>query len=178
MPRTTRLAMLAVVMVTMTGGMIQTTATALAAPERPAALAHPAATGVVGPAYAGREVFKIVATTPGPRHATVQAWGAFKATGHFIRQTATIIFPKGRIIVHRRVRKTTYSGPNLQTCRFTIVQRGTFSVRKATGKYRGLHESGHFTSRLHGRLRKAGANRCSSTIVTKRTVTFEIGRAR
>jgi hypothetical protein len=85
---------------------------------------------------------------PGPRHATVQAWGAFKATGHFIRQTATITFPKGRIMVRRHVQKITYSGPNLQTCRFTIVERGTFSVKKATGKYRGLHETGHFTSKV------------------------------
>jgi hypothetical protein len=168
----TRLAMLALVLVTMTGGLIQTTQTAWAAP------ANPDAAPVVGPAYSGREVFKLVARVPGPRHATVQAWGAFKATGHFIRKTATITFPKGRIVVRRHVEKTSYSGPNLQTCRFTIVQRGTFSVRRATGKYHGLHESGHFTSRLHGRLKKTGPSRCSSKIVTKRTVTFEIGRAR
>jgi hypothetical protein len=57
------------------------------------------------------------------------------------------------------------------------VERGTFVVRKATGAYRGLHDSGHFTSRLHGRLQKTGTNRCSSKIVAKRTVTFETGKA-
>ncbi len=166
MPRTTRLAALAVGLAMMTGGLIQTAASASAAP------AHQA-----GPAFSGREVFKIVSRMPGPRHATVQAWGAFKATGHFIRKDATITFPKGRIIVRRHVGKVTYSGPNLRTCEFSIVERGTFVVRKATGAYRGLHESGHFTSRLHGRLKKAGTNRCSSKIVAKRTVTFETGRA-
>jgi hypothetical protein len=168
----TRLAMLATVLVTVTGGIIHTTETALAAPARPGAASE------VGPAYAGRLVFKIVATVPGPRRATAQAWGAFKASGHFIRKTATITFPKGRIIVHRHVDKTTYDGPNLQTCRFTIVQRGTFSVKRATGRYRGLHDSGHFTSRLHGRLKKTGPGRCGSKIVAKRTVTFDVGRAR
>ena len=184
MPRTTTsLAMIAVVLATLTGGMIQTAAAAwaapahMAAPARPALPADRAPVAAAGPAYAGREVFRIVARMPGPRHATVQAWGAFKATGHFIRQTATITFPKGRIIVRRHVQKITYSGPNLQTCRFTIVERGTFSVKKATGRYRGLHETGHFTSKLHGRLKKTGTNQCSSKIVAKRTVTFEIGRA-
>ncbi len=173
MPRTTRLAALAVVLAATTGGLIQTAASASAAPARPAGPAHHAV--AAGPAYSGREVFKIVARMPGPRHATVQAWGAFKATGHFIRQQATITFPKGRIIVRRHVQKVTYSGPDLQTCRFSIVERGTFVVTKATGRYRGLHESGHFTSRLHGRLKQAGTNQCSSKIVAMRTVTFEIG---
>ncbi len=167
MPRTTRLAAIAVVLATLTGGLIQTAARAEAAPAR-----------LAGPAYSGREVFKIVARMPGPRHATARARGAFTATGHFVRKDAALVFPKGRIVVRRHVKKVTYSGPNLRTCRFTIVQRGTFVVRKATGKYRGLHESGHFTSRLYGRLKKTGPNQCGSKIVAKRTVTYEIGKAR
>jgi hypothetical protein len=166
MPRTRRLAAIAVVLAAMTGGLIQTAANAAAAP------AH-----LAGPAYSGREVFKIVARMPGPQHATARAWGAFRATGHFIKKDAALTFPKGRIVVRRHVKKVTYGGPNLRTCRFTIVQRGTFVVRKATGKYRGLHESGRFTSRLYGTLKKAGTNECSSKIVAKRTVTFEIGTA-
>jgi hypothetical protein len=79
--------------------------------------------------------------------------------------------------VRRHVKKVTYSGPNLRTCRFTIVQCGTFVDREATGTYHGLHEPGRFTSRLYGRLRTAGTNRCSSKIVAKRPVTFEIGTA-
>lgn len=164
MPRTTRLAAIAVLLATISGGLIQTAASASAAHQ-------------AGPAYSGREVFKIVARVPGPRHATARAWGAFSATGYFVRKDATLVFPKGRIVVRRHVKKVTYSGPNLRTCRFTIVQRGTFVVRRATGKYRGLHESGHFTSRLYGRLKKTGTNQCGSKIVAKRTVTFEIGTA-
>jgi hypothetical protein len=166
MPLTTRLAALAAAFAMMTGGLIQTAASVSAAP------AH-----LASPAFSGREVFKIVFRMPGPRHATAQAWGAFKASGHFIRKEAAITFPKGRIIVRRHVGKVTYSGPNLRTCEFSIVERGTFVVRKATGAYRGLHDSGHFTSRLHGRLQKTGTNRCSSKIVAKRTVTFETGKA-
>ncbi|HEX6934463.1 MAG TPA: hypothetical protein VF162_20135 [Streptosporangiaceae bacterium] len=166
MPRTTRLAAIAVVLVTATSGLIQTAGSASAAPDHQA-----------GPAYSGREVFKIVARVPGPRHATARAWGAFTATGHFIRKDAMLTFPKGRIVVRRHVQKVTYGGPNLRTCRFTIVQRGTFVVRKATGAYRGLHESGHFTSKLYGRLRKTGTNQCGSRTVAKRTVTYEIGKA-
>ena len=166
MTRTTRLAAIAVVLAATTSGLIQTSASASATPAR-----------LAGPAYSGREVFKIVARMPGPRHPTARAWGAFSATGHYIRKYGTLVFPKGKISVRRHVKKTTYSGPSLRTCRFTIVQRGTFVVRKATGRYRGLHESGHFTSRLYGRLKKTGTNRCSSTIVAKRTVTYEIGKA-
>lgn len=160
----TRLAAVAVVLAAMTGGLIQT---AVSAPAEPAHL--------TGPAYSGREVFKIVARRPGPLHATARARGAFAATGLFIRKKSTLTFPKGQIIVRRRIRTTTYSGPNLQTCRFTIVQRGTFVVRKATGAYRGLRESGHFTTRLHGRLKMTGTNQCGSKIVAKRIVTYEVG---
>jgi len=168
MSRTTRLAAIAVVLAAATSGLVQTaaSASATATPDR-----------LAGPAYSGREVFKIVARVPGPRHATARAWGAFSATGHFIKKNSTLVFPKGKIIVRRHVNKTTYSGPSLRTCRFKIVQRGTFAVRKATGEYRGLHESGHFTSRLFGRLKKTGTNRCGSTIVAKRTVTYMIGKA-
>jgi hypothetical protein len=167
MSRMRRMAALAAVLTTLAGGLIQTAAGASAAPARQGSAA--------GPDYSGREVFKIVARMPGPRHAAVRAWGAFKATGHFIRKDATLTFPHGRIIVRRHVAKITYGGPNLRTCQFSIVERGTFVVRKGTGSYRGLHESGRFTSRLHGRLKKTGTNQCSSKIVAKRTVTYEIG---
>jgi hypothetical protein len=170
MPRTRRPAALAALLAALAGGLIQTAAGASAAQAHQA---HQRAG--TGPAYAGREVFRIVDVMPGPRHASVTAHGAFAASGHFIRKRATITFPHGRIIVRRHVQGITYSGPNLRTCRFSIVERGTFVVRKATGRYRGLHESGRFTSRLHGRLKKAGTNQCSSKIVAKRTVTYEIG---
>src|SRR5215510_5328149 len=140
-------------------------------------LTQATAAGAVRPAYAGGETFKIVARKPGPLHATVYAWGAFKATGHYVRIRSAIVFPRGRIIVRRHVKSTTYRGPNLTTCRFRIVQKGTFVVRRATGRYRHLHESGHFTSRLFGRLKKTGTASCGTKIVASRTVTYEIGRA-
>jgi len=160
MPRSTRLAAVAtVVAATLAVGLMQT-----------------AASGAVRPAFAGGETFKIVARNPGPLHPVVYAWGAFKATGHYVRFRSAIVFPRGRIIVRRHVKSTTYHGPNLTTCRFRIVQKGTFAVRRATGRYRHLHESGHFTSRLFGRLKKTGTNACGTKIVSSRTVTYEIGR--
>ncbi len=163
MPRRMRTAAIAAVLaVTMASGLAQTAASAA---ER-------------GPAFSGREVFKIVGRMPGPRHASASAWGAFKASGVYIRKDATLAFRRGRIIVRRDVEQTAYYGPNLSTCRFKIVQKGTFAVTKATGRYRGLHESGQFATTLTGRLVRSGPGRCGSKITAKRTVTLETGTAR
>ncbi|HUZ54460.1 MAG TPA: hypothetical protein VMU94_18290 [Streptosporangiaceae bacterium] len=155
-------AIAAVLAVTMASGLAQTAASAA---ER-------------SPAFSGREVFKIVGRMPGPRHASVSAWGAFKATGVFIRKDATLAFRRGRIIVRRHVAQTVYYGPDLSTCRFKIVQKGTFVVTKATGRYRGLHESGQFSTTVSGRLVRRGPGRCGSKITAKRTVTYETGTVR
>jgi len=136
-----------------------------------------ASAAVRGPAFAGREVFKIVSRVPGPRHPVAYAWGAFKAKGYFVRRRTTLVFPKGRIVVHRAVQQTTYYGPDLETCRFKIVQKGSFLVTRATGRYRGLRDSGSFAATLHGRLRQTGGDRCGRKIVSRKTVTYEIGRA-
>ena len=103
-----------------------------------------------GPAYAGRLVFRIVARMPGPRHAAVTASGAFKARGYFVRKDATLVFPHGRVTVRRHILSTTYTPPNLSTCTFTIRQNGTFAVIRATGRYRGLHDTGTFRTTLRG----------------------------
>jgi len=132
---------------------------------------------VARPALAGREVFKIVGTVPGPRHARVTATGIFRASGYFVRSTSTIVFPKGRIKVVRRVRATTYSPPDLATCQFMIRQIGTFRVVRATGWYRGLRDAGQFSTRIWGRLRKTGPDQCGSQIVAYRSTTYEVGRA-
>ncbi len=78
----------------------------------------------------------------------------------------------------RHVIRTAYYGPDLKTCRFKIVQKGTFAVTRATGRYRGLRDSGNFRTTLRGRLNQTGPNRCGSKIVARPTVTYEIGRAR
>jgi hypothetical protein len=138
----------------------------------------PAASAAVrGPDFAGREVFKIVGRVPGPRYPVAYAWGAFKATGYFVRKRATLVFPKGRIAVRRHVTQTTYYGPDLKTCRFKIVRKGSFVVTRGTGRYRGLRESGRFVTTLHGQLRQTGHDRCGAKVVSRRTVTYEIGRA-
>jgi len=152
----------AVLAVTMVTGLAQTAASAA---ER-------------SPAFSGREVFKIVGRMPGPRHAAASASGAFKASGVFIRKDATLAFGRGRIVVARHVEQTTYYGPDLSTCRFKIVQRGSFAVTKATGRFRGLRESGAFTTTITGRLVRRGPGRCSAKITAKRTVTYETGTAR
>lgn len=130
------------------------------------------------PAFYGREVYKIVTVQPGSARPVVTAWGAFRATGTFIRRYATLAFPKGRIIVSRHVTSTTFSRPDLATCRFTIWQKGTFRVTKATGKYRGLREAGHFSSTIHGRYNHTGTDQCGSKLLAYHVVTYEIGFVR
>lgn len=125
---------------------------------------------------AGREVFKIVGTTPGPLHAKVTAKGAFTAHGYFLRKKASLIFPKGRIVVKRHVVSTTYKPPNLATCWFKISQKGTFRVSYATGRYRGMHDRGQFWTHVAGRLKRAGHDQCGSKIVYYHSVTYEIGK--
>jgi hypothetical protein len=161
-PRKRSAAIAAVLAVTMASGLAQTAASAA---ER-------------GPAFSGREVFKIVGRMPGPRHASASASGAFRASGVFIRKDATLVFGRGRIVVRRHVEQTAYYGPDLSTCRFKIVQKGTFVVTKATGRFRGLHESGRFTTTVSGQLVRRGPGRCGSKITAKRTVTYETGTAR
>jgi hypothetical protein len=155
-------AIAAVLAVTMASGLAQTAASAA---ER-------------SQAFSGREVFKIVGRMPGPRHASASAWGAFTATGVFIRKDATLVFGRGRIVVRRHVEQTAYYGPHLSTCRFKIVQKGSFTVTRATGRFRGLHESGVFTTTVSGRLVRRGPGRCGAKIMAKRTVTYETGTAR
>src|SRR5262249_16312242 len=113
-----------------------------------------------GPAYRGRLEFKIAGHKPGPRHATVTASGAFNASGYFFKKYAVLIFPHGRTTVHRTVEGTSNPPPDLNTCTFTIRQHGTFTVTRATGRYRGLQDSGTFRTTVHGRLRKIGPGRC------------------
>jgi hypothetical protein len=126
-------------------------------------------------ALSGREVFKIVGTTPGPLHARVTAKGAFDAHGYFFRKKASLIFPKGRIAVRRHVLTTSYRPPNLATCWFKVQQHGTFRVAYGTGKYRRLRDNGQFWTHVAGRLQRTGHDQCGSKIVYYHFVTYEIG---
>jgi hypothetical protein len=127
------------------------------------------------PARHGRETFKIVATTPGPRHAPVYATGAFHAKGYFWRKRASLVFPHGRLAVHRNLLSTADNPPDLATCVFTARQTGTFTVFYATGWYKGLRYSGDFTTSITGHLKKTGHDQCGSKIVSYRAVTYEAG---
>lgn len=160
--------------VAMAGGLAPQAHAAPVARAAHAALAAPAV-----PAFYGREVYKIVTVRPSPKLPVVTAWGAFKATGTYVRRYATLAFPKGRIVVSRNVTWTSPpTPPDLSTCQFKIVQKGTFRVVKATGKYRGLRESGHFTSTIRGRYNRTGTDRCGQKLVSIRVVTYEVGFVR
>lgn len=130
------------------------------------------------PSFSGREVYKIVTVMPSSKLPVVTAWGAFKATGTFVRKTSTLAFPRGRIIISRHVTQTTVTRPDLATCRFTIWQKGTFVVTRATGKYRGLRESGRLASTIRGRYNRTGPDRCGRKLVAYHVVTYEIGTVR
>ena len=144
------------------------------------ALAMSAVTVVAGgfagaPAGSGRETLKIVSTTPGPWHPPVYAKGVFTGKGYFVRKKANIIFPQGRLAVTRHLLGTSYSPPNLATCWFKAQQTGTFQVFYSTGKYRGFRWSGDFWTNISGKLKRTGADECSSKIVYYRAVTYEVG---
>jgi hypothetical protein len=142
----------------------------------PSALAAPVAHAA--PAFSGREVYRSDHVKPGPYHARVRASGAFSAKGVFIRKDAELRFPKGKIIVIRHLLKTTYIGPDLATCRFEILQSGTFRVTRATGRFRGLREDGTFSTTLRARLVRTGPDRCGSKIVALQAITYERGTLR
>lgn len=123
----------------------------------------------------GQETLKIVATKPGPRHAPVYASGAFTAKGYFFRKRANIIFPHGRLAVHRQLLSTTNYPPDLAACTFKATQTGTFNVFYATGWYRHVRYSGQFRTTITGHLKKSGHDQCTNQIVSYRTVTYEVG---
>lgn len=123
----------------------------------------------------GKEVIKIVSKVPGPFHAKVTAKGAFNAQGYFLRRRASLIFPDGRLAVHRRVTSTSNRPPNLATCWFKARQTGTFRVFYATGRYHGLRWDGDFTTSIAGRLNKTGPDQCGTKIVVYNAVTYETG---
>lgn len=123
----------------------------------------------------GKEVIKIVSKVPGPFHAKVTAKGAFNAEGYFLRKRASLVFPDGRLAVHRHVTSTSNRPPNLETCWFKASQAGTFRVFYATGKYHGLRWDGDFTTSIAGRLNKTGPDQCGTKIVVYNAVTYETG---
>jgi hypothetical protein len=163
---TTRLALVTMSAVTVVAvGFTATAATAAAAPASPGS-------GRVGH---GKETLKIVATEPGPRHAPVYATGAFAAKGYFFRKRANIIFPHGKLAVHRQLLSTTNYPPDLAACTFKAIQTGTFQVFYATGWYRHVRYSGQFQTTITGHLKKSGHDQCTSKIVSYRAVTYEVG---
>jgi hypothetical protein len=158
--------------------LVTMTAVTVVAAGLPAAVAAVAAVAA-GPGSGrvghGQETLKIVATKPGPRHAPVYATGAFVAKGYFFRKRANIIFPHGRLAVHRQLLSTTNYPPDLAACTFKATQTGTFQVFYATGWYRHVRYSGQFRTTITGHLKKSGHDQCTNQIVSYRTVTYEVG---
>jgi hypothetical protein len=143
-----------------------------------AGLAPAAQAAAAQPAFHGRVIFTIYSNKPDPTKPPATARGAIKAKGHFYRRSATLAFPKGRIIIHRRLGAPHYSGPFFPSCRFTITQHGTFSIAKGTGRYRGLRGGGTFRTVIHGRYRSLGAATCGTKYVYFHAVTYETGSVR
>ncbi|HUJ06425.1 MAG TPA: hypothetical protein VLX31_10005 [Streptosporangiaceae bacterium] len=129
----------------------------------------------VRPALSGREVYKIVDRRPGPKQPVVTASGAFRSSGTYYPRSATLAFPRGRIIIARRPTRTSVSGPNLATCWFSIRQVGVFRVTKATGRFRGLRESGTYRTTISARYNRTGPRRCGDTITNYRATTYDTG---
>ena len=160
-------------------------ATASAVPARGASSSAALAVAAVdaptgGSWHAGREVFVIVSLKVGGKHPKVIAKGAFHAVGHldFGRRAGTMVFGHGWIVITHRVFSTSYSTPTPPSCRFTIYQRGTFSITKGTNRYRGIRGGGYYWTTIHGRLGHTSDGLCTSKIVSYRSVTYDRGSVR
>lgn len=153
-------------------GPVATASAALvrgSAPVRGSALASPAW-------HRGRLVLKITSTSPVATRLLVSASGSFSASGQYRpgRRVSTVGFPQGRIEISHHVISTSPSVPTPPSCRFTIVQRGTFSIEKGTKSYRGIRGSGTYSTTIRARLGRSHGL-CTSKIVAYHSTTYDRG---
>lgn len=136
-----------------------------------------AAAPALGRHIRGREVFRIVGLSPTATRQVITARGAFDDSGHLVigSRYSTADFKHGRVKIARVIKSTTYRGPDLRTCEFSIRQTGTFRVVHATGRYARIRERGTYRMTITGTLRRDPAGGCESQIIVFRQVTYERG---
>lgn len=101
---------------------------------------------------------------------SVTATGLFSATGTFPgigngQSQSLAKFPGGTFVVTHPVRaqKTTYQAVDSKTCRATFDQKGTFTVAKGTGAYKGITGYGTDTADFTGTLPRAHDGKCDES---------------
>jgi hypothetical protein len=107
----------------------------------------------------------------------LSASGVLKARGYALpgaRGTVWLVFRRGSIRLAIAVRSSSATVPNPQTCTFTEVYRGTFTVRGGHRAYARASGSGTFYTRISGRLAMSDGS-CSARLAWSRKYTWTSG---
>jgi hypothetical protein len=101
---------------------------------------------------------------------SVTASGLFSATGTFPgigngQNQSLAKFPDGTFVVTHPVKdqKTTYQSVDSKTCKATFDQKGTFTVAKGTGAYKGITGYGTDTAHFTGTLPRDHDGKCDES---------------
>lgn len=148
----------------------------LAAPARAVT-----ATTAVSSARHGHERLYISSRSATARKDYLSASGVLKARGYALpgaltggRGSTWLVFRRGSIRLAIGVWSSSASVPNPQTCAFTEVYRGRYTVRGGHRAYARASGSGTFYTKISGRLAKSGGS-CTARLAWSRKYTWTSG---
>jgi hypothetical protein len=138
-------------------------------------------TTTASPARHGRERLFISSRSASARKDQLSASGVLKARGYALpgalrggRGTIWLVFRPGSIRLAIGVWSSSATVPSPQTCAFTEVYRGEYTVRGGHRAYAQASGSGTFYTRISGRLAKSGGS-CSARLAWSRRYTWTSG---
>jgi hypothetical protein len=139
------------------------------------------ATTTASSARHGHERLYISGRPATARKDYLSASGVLKARGYALpgvltggRGTIWLVLRHGSIRLAIGVTSSSASVPNPQTCAFTEVYRGRYTVRGGRRAYAGASGSGTFYTRISGRLAKSGGS-CTARLAWSRKHTWTSG---
>ncbi len=88
--------------------------------------------------------------------------------------TTWLVFRRGSIRLAIEVSSSSATVPNPQTCAFTEIYRGRYTVRGGRRAYAGASGSGTFYTKISGRLAKSGGS-CTAQLAWSRKYTWASG---
>jgi hypothetical protein len=118
--------------------------------------------GSASPMHGGAVHLRLMSTKATSRRISVIATGAFTAGGTDRpgRVTDLLSFQDGTLR-YRHVTSTFSASFGSQTCLLTETLTGRFTLADGTGRYAGVHGSGHFALSIVAVTRKNRAGRCT-----------------
>ena len=137
------------------------------------ALASP---GPVRPDRTTIEHFRFISTVAPAKYQSLLATGAFVAGGEMVVGAAydKVHFYHGSFRLYTHV--TFRSAPQPPSrCMFRESERGSYTIRDGTGRYRKLAGSGKFTVQITGVLANTGKNACGHMVAFQQ-ITYGSGR--